>query len=108
MLDLNQFTGFTPGPWHISADNNDVENVNDAGVCALYADESSQANAKLIAAAPELLTECKRLRADLDAAMAFIRDNSKSPIRRNAILMAMDYLYPKPPTAPPPAPPDRQ
>ena len=95
MLDLNQFTGFTPGPWHISADNNDVENVNDAGVCALYADESSQANAELIAAAPELLMTCKQLRADLDAAMAFIRDNSKSIRRRNAVLMAMDYLYPE-------------
>lgn len=45
----------TPGPWHINRDGNDVENVNDAGVCAMYADETSEANARLIAAAPEML-----------------------------------------------------
>jgi hypothetical protein len=45
----------TPGPWRISADGNDVENDEGAGVCALYADETADANAALIAAAPELL-----------------------------------------------------
>ena len=123
MLDLNQFTGFTTGPW--TADNTSVLcgcphdplivcNTESCNVLHIgnnpdgSENEQPHANAKLIAAAPELLTECKRLRADLDAAMAFIRDDSKSQRRRNAILMAMDYLYPKPPTAPQPAPPDRQ
>ena len=45
----------TPGPWHISKDGNDVENVMDAGVCAMYADETATANAHLMAAAPDLL-----------------------------------------------------
>ncbi len=45
----------TPAPWHVSADGNDVENVNGAGVCSLYADETADANGRLIAAAPAML-----------------------------------------------------
>jgi len=47
-------TKFTPGPWRASKDGFDVENVVGAGVCALYADETCEANARLIAAAPEM------------------------------------------------------
>jgi len=46
---------YTPGPWTISEDGTDVNNVEGAGVCAIYADESSEANARLIAASPDLL-----------------------------------------------------
>ena len=51
----------TPGPWKVSSSGNDIENAYGAGVCALYADESSEANARLIAAAPELLEALERL-----------------------------------------------
>lgn len=53
-------TEHTPGPWRVSADGNDVENVSGAGVCTMYADETEQANARLIAAAPDLLRACER------------------------------------------------
>ena len=128
MLDLNQFTGYTPGPWKWARRYSDGENKpiavlletehrpikwNDPVVSAIREDWidmfiDNTPNASLIAAAPELLVACKQLRADLDAALAFIRDNSKSIRRRNAVLMAMESLYPKPPAAPQPAPPDTQ
>ena len=49
----------TPGPWKISADGNDIENVYGAVVYFRYADETAEANARLMAAAPELLAACK-------------------------------------------------
>ena len=42
------------GPWHISADGNDIEDVNGCGVCAMYADERSGYKAAYIALAPEM------------------------------------------------------
>ena len=52
----------TEGPWKVSETGSDVEQDSEAafGICALYADESSSANARLIAAAPELLAACER------------------------------------------------
>ena len=49
----------TIGPWKISKDKNDIENAMGTGVCALYADETAEANARLIAAAPDLLKALK-------------------------------------------------
>jgi hypothetical protein len=56
---------FTEGPWHVSADGCDVENAEGAGVCTMYADETAEANAALIASAPILY---KSLRFLVDAA----------------------------------------
>jgi hypothetical protein len=57
----------TPGPWKTSNDGCDIEaiygpNKEDVlGICSMYADESSEANAALIAAAPELLEALNNL-----------------------------------------------
>ena len=48
-------TDHIQGPWHISTNGSDVENIESAGVCAMYADETSEAKARLIAASPDLL-----------------------------------------------------
>ena len=56
-----QISQHTPGPWEVSKDGNDVENAEGAGVCALYADKTADANAALIAAAPELLATVKAM-----------------------------------------------
>lgn len=50
--DARMTTPATPGPWKVNGD--DVENAEGAGVCAMYADETADANARLIAAAPEM------------------------------------------------------
>ena len=61
-------TQHTPGPWKVSETGSDVEQDSEAafGICALYADEASSANARLIAAAPELLDLLKRMKRHLD------------------------------------------
>lgn len=61
----------TPGPWSVSCSGNDVENVSGAGVCALYADETAEANARLIAAAPDLLAAAEAMLRSIDEGPAF-------------------------------------
>ena len=103
MLDLNQFTGFTPGPWQSTETRNVIGTSGfhrigraNYGVIADYIDKPT--NAALIAAAPELLAECIRLRAELEA------------INKEAISFTEERNHDlfRPPTAPQPAPPDRQ
>ena len=72
-LDLSTFTGFTPGPW--AAFNRDGEYLDESGLGwdVIGPPESSMdrgqfergADARLIVAAPDLLAECRRLRAEL-------------------------------------------
>lgn len=79
-LNLHQFDGFTPGPWH-RCTNNDTcgENLaigNGSQVLSkVYGfgypigkgyHPQSDANAALIAAAPDLLNEARRLKAERD------------------------------------------
>ena len=81
MLDLNQFTGFTPGPW--TADNTSVlcgEPSDPLIVCNTEScnvlhignspdgseNEQPHANAKLIAAAPELLELCRQQQTEIE------------------------------------------
>lgn len=73
---------YTPGPWKVSKDGCDIDNVGGAGVCTLYADETSDANARLIAAAPDLLEACK-------AIVAHWRMNDEAYYRSN---LATDLL----------------
>ncbi len=53
----------TPGPWKISENKCDIEQDSESmfGICTMYADESSMANARLIAAAPDLLEACEAM-----------------------------------------------
>jgi len=78
MINYKDFEGHTPGPWEIDPDTpNQVIRppTNDAyGLSAIIADcangnwpdEKTLANARLLAAAPELLAENKRLREALE------------------------------------------
>jgi hypothetical protein len=51
----------TPGPWKVSDDGCDIEAVygpeggDTFGICTMYADESSEANAQAIASLPDLV-----------------------------------------------------
>lgn len=64
MIDLNQFDGHTPGPWW--SDETNVKVGQDPIATAYDPNDTSHrtktgmTNAKLIAAAPDLLAECKR------------------------------------------------
>ena len=64
MIDLEQFEGYTPGPWGVTGRNG---YLNQVGIgpsigCAYGAGDEVRANARLMAAAPDLLAEVKRLR----------------------------------------------
>ena len=66
MIDLEQFEGYTPGPWGVTGRNG---YLNQVGIgpsigCAYGAGDEVRANARLIAAAPDLLAEVKRLREE--------------------------------------------
>ena len=63
-------TKHTPGPW--SSPAQDMVTTGIGTICAVWKPDrftggSQQANAHLIAAAPELLEACKRVRAMLDS-----------------------------------------
>lgn len=84
MLDLTQFDGHTPGPWvpvevmgaAVGFAVGDAERKTIACVVKAFGAEPlpSRINARLIAAAPELLTEVIRLRAELEALMGASAD----------------------------------
>lgn len=66
-LDISKYDGHTEGPWglhHFRKDGQDLWELDAEGVHALYI--RPEADAKLIADAPLLLEEVKRLRAELD------------------------------------------
>lgn len=72
-LNLDQFAGFTPGPWdtaglvpqfHIVG-GNPQRLIADAS-CGRDAPKDDYANARLIAAAPALLAECLKQREEIE------------------------------------------
>lgn len=82
-LDLNQFKGFTPGPWMarrsqsaaksvtVKTKNPDRTNTIFVVAEAVRYDRdmsptAQNSNAALIAAAPDLLAECKRQREEIE------------------------------------------
>ena len=79
-LDLAQFEGFTPGPWRASFDNDFVES-DEGAICEVMpqdmagddgevSEDESRArelnNLELLCAAPALLAECQRQRAEIE------------------------------------------
>jgi hypothetical protein len=69
---MSEFKG-TPGPWHVSAEEclvirDDYEFSVVAKYVGYLADDVEMANAKLIAAAPDLLEACQRARNQFFAA----------------------------------------
>lgn len=65
--------GYTPGPWHTGADGRIVYNAAGWAVCNAvtfhqrHQGDEDRANARLIAAAPELLEELEECASDLEA-----------------------------------------
>jgi hypothetical protein len=82
----------TPGPWKITtiADYTfigEVDNTRDGqGICEMMGE--CEANAKLIAAAPELLSALKRL--ELASAMVALVDNSEENLEAVELRAALN------------------
>jgi len=55
---------FTPGPWRIDPDRQD-EIIDSSGNCVIWTAEIESANARLIAAAPDMYEALKTARAIL-------------------------------------------
>lgn len=74
MIDLTQFKGHTPGPWHIS-DYVCIDASDDTWIATARrgAMLPSCENARLIAAAPDLLAENRMLRELVADALASLR-----------------------------------
>ena len=87
-------TKFTPGPWTATSYPDSLEASVLAPICGTEAigeiawigennfKTQAEANAHLIAAAPDMYVEC-------EAALSFLQDDSKSPQRRAAMI---EYL----------------
>jgi len=75
-MNTEQFDGHTPGPWYLNTPDPDpartVRFISDVCTDLLGA---TDADARLIAAAPDLLAEVKRLRDLVDFAIAVIDSN---------------------------------
>jgi hypothetical protein len=81
MLDLDKLTGHTPGPWkdhqekgshpnkYVTGTKEPADFPGDKYLVAYIVGIDSEANARLIAAAPELLKEAIRFRACLKSVL---------------------------------------
>jgi len=99
MIDTDKYEGHTPAPW-IALDDNAVktpkhddpyafiERRNDDG----YVVALSKADARLIADAPLLLAEVKRLREDIQVAIEDIEDITECTDTQEFIEGLLDYL----------------
>lgn len=83
-LDLDQFQGFTPGPWIAYRRAAAVFIVNSGGMTPI-----DDPDAALIAAAPALLAECQRQREEIERLLS-----ERSELR--AALEAMLTAYARP------------
>lgn len=73
MTDVSEIKGFTPGPWSVDPDDRDGMEWNihiveaerpHHRVCFMASDGPNEANARLIAAAPDMHAEIARLRRE--------------------------------------------
>lgn len=91
----------TPGPWEVAEFNRGVGVMGPdgahglSGLSPIIAEVNignsggdTGANARLIAAAPELLE-------DAAAALQFLKDDSRSPRRRNALIQSLEATIAK-------------
>jgi hypothetical protein len=74
MIDLEQFEGHVEGPWHLDVHTNVMKGDGLVAFPGSVAGFNQKANGRLIAAAPELLAECKRLRAREAELMEALKD----------------------------------
>ena len=78
MIDTNKYEGHTPGPWMWYRDDGDVDLVVANDQCHTIMEEVkalySEANENLIADAPLLLEEVKRLQITVDAQSVIVHD----------------------------------
>lgn len=96
MKTTNPTASFTPGPWIANTlPDGTLEILGDqalpVAVTAFYRNGSQQANARLIASAPDLLRERDELRATLnraEEANGAMRSGLETVISRNADLLA--------------------
>src|SRR3990167_5563256 len=83
-LDLAQFEGHTPGPWHVGMKPGPMVYANQHGTqvadCSFDNGGAHRTDARLIAAAPALLAECKRQREQI----AKLRDALESISRERS------------------------
>ena len=64
-MNLDSFEGHTPGPWRVVAKANDYRTTDVVVGKTIVATNISGNDSSLIAAAPDLLAEVKRLRKQL-------------------------------------------
>jgi len=91
-MNTEQFDGHTPGPWYLNTPDPDpartVRFISDVCTDLLGA---TDADARLIAAAPDLLAEVKRLRDLVDFAIAAL-DSNDCYMGEEAQVDLRDYL----------------
>ena len=99
MMDTEQFDGHTPGPWSAEYGSlNTLVWVQDGGDdIALYSvtpyegDEVLDVDAELIAAAPDLLAEVKRLRAALTSCLWYAENDGRVDFPLHDIIEVCDW-----------------
>ena len=73
-MNTEQFDGHTPGPWYLNTpDPNPARTVRFISDVCTDLLGASDADARLIAAAPDLLAEVKRWREECEAQQAYAR-----------------------------------
>lgn len=88
-LDLDQFHGFTPGPWLVElGDDGELTIVDDT--CDSIA--NGERDATLIAAAPALLAECRRQREEIGRLRAALHQITRLGENGCALVSPMDAV----------------
>ena len=110
MLDLNQFTGYTPGPWRVQKPRGHQHAIDrkweivaplDQGELVIIGEHTGidclrKDNARLIAAAPDLLELCRQQQAEIgrfrNMVVTWVDGDLDGDLDRHQVL-AIDALY---------------